>query len=342
MDLNELKARLKSGNVGGWYIFAGEEEYLKKHYISALRDVILDDPVFSPFNHIIFDGADIEIAALTEAVKSAPMMSEYKLVEWRYADLEHMKGSALSAFEDFLLLKDSHPYTVFVMLLTTEGFDPGTPKRPSKLMNKYSKTFDILNFPKSTDAQLLPWLKRHFDKEEISVTVGALNALIFRSGHGMEVLKNEVEKLSAYLKANGRRDLTERDVNEVASSSAECDAFALSNAIIGKSRDGAFVALTDMKLRRIDPMAVLGMLAKVYSELSSVAILLDEGAGAADIESALSLNPYKVKLYVSAAKKYGSARLSESLQALSRADAAAKYGGITGWCAIEMFIAENI
>ena len=84
------------------------------------------------------------------------------------------------------------------------------------------------------------------------------------------------------------------------------------------------------------------MLAKVYSELTSVAILLDEGAGAAAIEGALGLNPYKVKLYVSAAKKYGSARLSESLSDLSRADASAKYGGISGWCTIVMFIAEHI
>ena len=342
MDLNTFKARLKSGDVGGWYIFAGEEEYLKKYYLGELRDAILDDPVFTPFNHVIFDGADVDIASLTEAVKSAPMMSEYKLVEWRYGDLEHMRGSQLSAFEDFLLMKKEYPYTVFAMLLTTEGFDPGTPKRPSKLMNKYSKTFDVLNFPKSTDAQLLPWLKRHFDKEEISVSVSALNALIFRSGHGMDILKNEVEKLSAYLKANGRQELTERDVNEVASSSVECDAFALSNAITAKNREAAFVALTDMKLRRIDPMAVLGMLAKVYSELASVAILLDEGAGAADIEAALSLNPYKVKLYVSAAKKYGAEHLSRTLCALCQKDAAAKYGGITGWCAIEMFIAENI
>ena len=36
MTLNDFRARLKGGNVGGWYIFAGEEDYLKRHYRGEL------------------------------------------------------------------------------------------------------------------------------------------------------------------------------------------------------------------------------------------------------------------------------------------------------------------
>ena len=36
MLLNDFKAKLKSGEPGGWYIFAGEEEYLKSYYRGEL------------------------------------------------------------------------------------------------------------------------------------------------------------------------------------------------------------------------------------------------------------------------------------------------------------------
>ena len=93
MTANELKARIKSLAVGGAYIFSGEEDYLKKYYLSELVGVCCPDEAFSLFNRVVFDGADIDLAEIAEAVKAPPMMSDFKLIEWKYPDLEHMKES---------------------------------------------------------------------------------------------------------------------------------------------------------------------------------------------------------------------------------------------------------
>ena len=63
MDINEFKSRLKSGNLAGAYAFVGEEDYLKQFYIGELRNAIVTDEAFAPFNHIVFDGEDLDIAA---------------------------------------------------------------------------------------------------------------------------------------------------------------------------------------------------------------------------------------------------------------------------------------
>ena len=47
----ELKTQLKTGKIGGVYLFCGEEEYLKRHYLNEIRKQILTDPVFDAFNH---------------------------------------------------------------------------------------------------------------------------------------------------------------------------------------------------------------------------------------------------------------------------------------------------
>jgi len=342
MDINEFKSRLGSGGLSGWYVFSGEEDYLKKYYLSQLRAAVVTDEVFATFNHTVYDGAEIDFASVAEAIKSPPMMSDYKLIEWRYANLDGLRESEKSALLSLFELKDEYPCAIFAIMPSAEGFDAGTPKRPSRLASKLSEGFDILNFQKSTDSQLLSWLKKHFDAEGIGVDLNVLNALLFRSGRSMEILNNEVAKLCAYAKVNGRTAATAADVELIASPTAECDAFALSNAVIEKNVERAFFALADLKQRRVEPAAVVAMLERTYSELCSVALLLDEGRGVGDVESIMRFHPFKAKLYVGAAKKIGSKRLVQSLTELCRLDASSKSGGLSGYGAIEMFITKNL
>ena len=342
MEVQELKSRIKAGNLAGWYLMCGEEDYLKKYYMNELRSSVLTDEAFAPFNYASYDGADINFGEVAEHIKSPPMMSEYKLIEWRFANLDALKESEKSALFDLFSLKEDYPCAIFAIMATSDGFDAGTAKRPSKFATRLSDGFEIINFTKSTDPQLIAWLKKHFDAEGAAVTPAVLEALLFRSGRSMEVLNNEVMKLSAYALANGRTQISVSDVEEVASPTAECDAFALSNAVIEKNIDRAFYALADLKARRVEPPVILAMLERVYSDLASVALLLDEGRGVSDIESILKFHPFKTKLYVNAAKKIGSKGLAVSLSELCRIDASSKSGGVSGYGAIEMFITNNL
>ena len=342
MDIAEFKAKLKTGNLDGWYVFCGEEDYLKKYYMKGLRSAIVADEAFALFNYVSFDGADIDFGAVAEAIKSPPMMSDYKLIEWKFAPLDSLKESEKGALEDLFSLKEEYPYAIFSIMASQDGFDAGTAKRPSKTATRLSSAFYILNFPKSTDSQLLSWLKKHFDAEGVGVDAVTLNTLLFRSGRSMDVLNCEVLKLCAYAKANGLDKITPTEVEAVASPTVECDAFALSNAILEKNVERAFIALTDLKQRRVDPQVIISMLERTYSELSSVAFLLDEGKGASVIESTLKFHPFKAKLYINAAKKAGSKRLAATLAELCRIDASSKSGGFSGYGAIEMFITQNL
>lgn len=342
MLLNDFKSKLKSGELCGWYIFAGEEEYLKNYYRGELKSAVVTDEAFALFNHTVFDGAEMQISALAEAIKSPPMMADYKLIEWRFADLDKMKAGELSALVELFSEKADYPYAIVAVTALADGFDVGTPKKPSKLYNKLSEGFEILNFEKTTDAQLLSWLKRHFDAEGITVDAQALNTMLFRVGHSMQMLKNELTKLFAYAKANGRTEITAADVSEITFSNIECDAFAISNAIIEKNSEKAFLALADMKQQRLEPQAVIGQLAKTYSELMSIALLIEEGKDAKDIETIMRFHPYRLKLYIGAAKKLGTRKIAAALDSLIKTDASSKFGGISGYKAVEMFITQNI
>ena len=342
MELNDFKNQIKSGRASGVYVFAGEEEYLKRYYLTSLRNATVTDPAFGVFNNPVFDGEKVDFAALTDAIKAPPMMSDMKLVEWRHADFTAMKEKELSALEELIALTREHTYSILAFTTTPEGLDFGVGKRPSKFVSRFGADMQLLRFDQSTDAQLFSWLKKHFDSRGVGVTLDTLKALVFRSGHSMDVLFCEVEKLSALAHSRGIATLTPAEVEEVASSTPECDTYALSNAITDKNKARAFLALEELKHRRTDPSIIMGMIARAFDDMLNVACILDEGREAKDAAEILKMNPYKVGIYTGAVKRYGLNNLSAAVAELARADAASKFGGVTGYTAIELFLSKTL
>ena len=340
MELNDFKSLLKSDNASGAYIFAGEEDYLKRYYLGQLREKAVGDGSFATFNHAVYDGEEIDFSSLRDDVMSPPMFDRYKMIEWRYPNFEKMKESDLVELEKLLDLVKTTDYAVLAFLVSDGDVDLGTPKKESKFVKRFKDRLNILSFAKSTDAQLLSWLKRHFDAEGVTVTADVVNTLIFRVGHSMTVLNNEVTKLCMLAKARGLDRITVQDVEAVSSSTPECDTFALSNAILERDKKGAFLALEEMKSRRLDPIMILGMMSKTYTEIVSVVMMLRDGTNSNDIQTATKMNPYRLKLYLAAAKRFTPEKANAILSELARVDTGAKYGGLTGYTAIELFISK--
>lgn len=342
IELNEYLDKIKNGNVEGRFLFAGEEEYLKRHYLSLLKKAIVPDEAFAAFNHIVYDGPEVDFAALSDAIKAPPMMSEYKLVEWRYADFSKMKESEFKALEELISEHRDFPYSVLVFVDAAGSVDFGTPKKKSKFLSRFEASFNILRLEKSTDKQLHAWLKKHFDANRIQVGADTVSAMVEQCGHSMDVLAGEVKKLCAYAGAHALSAITPKEVSLVCSTVEEGDAFAFSNAISERNRQKLFSALSEMKSRRVEPAIIFGMAQRAYSELLDIAILLEEGRNAADIAAILKMNPYKLKIQLATMKKHSVKRLCAAIDALSRADVASKTGGVSGYTALELFLSEHI
>ena len=139
MTASELKNKIKAADIGGAYILSGEEDYLKKYYLGEIGKIASADEAFALFNRTVFDGADVSIQDIAEAIKAPPMMSDFKLVEWRYPDLDGMNENEKKHVEELAASLADYPYAVLVLLTGMEGFDPGSVKRPSKLAARLSR-----------------------------------------------------------------------------------------------------------------------------------------------------------------------------------------------------------
>lgn len=342
MEINDLKARIKSGDVSGTYIFAGEEDYLKKYYLGELKGKVIEDDTLATFNHALFEGSEVNFAQIRDAIESPPVFAERKLIEWRYPSFEKMKDGELQLLEQTAELVGDYGYVTLVFLVSDGEVDLSVGKKESKFERRFKEKIGILNFKKSTDAQLVSWLKRHLDSYGISADADTLGEVVFRAGHSMSVLKSEIDKLAFCALARGMTAITRETVREVTSTTPESDTFALSNALIERNKQGAYHALLEMKARRIDPLIIIGMLEKSYSELVNVLHLSEGGMGAQDIADSTGINQYRVKLYLASAKKFSAARATRILSELVRVDTGSKWGGLIGYTPIEIFIAKCV
>ena len=343
MDTAALKNKLKSGELGGAYIFYGEERYLVNYYFGELSRAVALDEAFAVFNNPVFHGDEVDFAAVLEELRSPPMMSDYKLIECHNVNFTKMKEGELELLERLLDAVDENPYAVLAFVSGEGAVEEMTKgRKPSPFLQRVGGRMNILRFDKSTENQLYSWLKKHFEANGLSVTLDTVKALVFRSGKSMTALASEVEKLSALAKARGRGAVTPEDVEEVSSGTIESDTFALSNALLERNKERVYEALLDLKIRRTDPIMVFGMISRTYIEAHAVAKCLEEGMTQGEIVKHLSMNDFRVRLYVAAAGRYGAPYLSEVVKELARCDAGAKYGGISGYTAIEIFISKTI
>ena len=326
MNQNELKERIKSGNVDGVFLFCGEEDFLKRHYLGELRRMLVPDEGLAPFVHFVFDGAEIDTGALLDIVRTPSMFGDGKLIEWHNADFEGMKESALKAFEAFCEEVAEETGTTLVITAASEGLDTGTERRPSKLFTRLGKVLSAVPFYHSADGALLSWIRRHLAAEGLAYEDALPASMLARVGHDMDTLKNEIEKLAAYAKANGITQLTERELAFVCIRTVESDAFSLTNALLDGKTEDAYRFLGDMKQRRVDPISVLGQVAKLYADLLAVALLAEEGKNEKEISKMLGMHEYRAGLYFRSARRMGIASIETKLALCTRIDASLKSG----------------
>lgn len=337
----ELKAALKSPPIP-WLVLAGEEEYLKRHYLREIRRVLIEDEALAPFNHLRFEGETVDIGKLTDAIKAPPVFADYKLIEWHLCDFEKMKAADLSRLCELCEEKDRYPGVTVLFYAEAERLTPGTnPKKPSKRYTDIDKAIPIVSFPRSTDTQLLGWIARHLSHEGITAGAAFGRALLERCGHSMDVLSGELDKLTAYAHAKGRTELSEADVREVTAATFEADAFGLGNAILSHNAAAAYENLRDMKNRRLDPSLIFGSVFRLFCDLFTVALLREEGLSPAAIREKTGLHEYKVTLYLRATSRRTAASLGETVEKCRRLDLSGK-SGTADYTGLERLIAEEV
>lgn len=320
------------------YLFFGDEDYLKLSAVRLARETLCPDPSFLVFNEMRPDALDFTPDRLIDALMPMPMMADRKLIVLSGLDFTSMKPADLDALCDALSATNEYDYNTVLVLASADTFDAGyLPKRPSATLSKLSEVLTPVQFDRSSPAKLATWVARHFQHNGIDASPEFCARMITYCGSSMFSLANEIDKLSYFEAETGKPQANETDMKFVCTPATEYDAFAFANAMMDGKRDAALAILRDYKLRRVDPLVILGDVVRVFCDMVSVQAMLRSGSSDKEIAAVLKLHEFKVGLYRKSLARLRSETLRDALTACGAADRTLKLSP-QGYTALERLI----
>ena len=268
--LQKLKTDLKSGSLGSFYVFCGEEAYLREHYLKQLSDALLDGPA-SDFNFHRFSAETLTPEALSDAVESMSMMAERTLV--RVDDVDFFKLNETQREQYRTIFSDLPDWCCLLLVYDTVEFKLN--RTMKKLAEAVGKA-QVVEFRRQSDRELRAWIVRHFRAHGKQISDTLCDALIFMTDGSMTLLSSEIEKVALY--ATGA-EIRKSDIDAVVIPVLSAQTFDISNAIADGNYEKALQKLQDLFAMQTEPLLILGAIGSQMRRLLYARAVLSAGRG---------------------------------------------------------------
>ncbi len=257
----ELKLQIRNKDFARIYLIYGEEAFLKKSYSEMLVSKCVDKD-FTDFNFHKFDGKDLSVEEVLEAVETFPMMADRTCT--LISDLEIDSLSEVQ-FENLIeIFSDPPETTVIVLLMENIDFKANKNERHKRLVKTVDEAGCVVAFEKITPNELSKILANGATKRGSILSRSNAEYLISYCGNDMNTLQNELDKLCFYV---GEGEITRAIIDDIASKSFEASAFDLVKAIIAKDADTAFQKLYDLNMQGIKAEMILGAIISIFTDM---------------------------------------------------------------------------
>ena len=262
-------------------------------------------------NFDVMDAAATPAAEITTRLDTLPFFGDRRVVLVRH--LDELRADDQRILEEHLSRGLPPTFAIF----TARGLD-----RRSRLFKSFQKQGTIHTCDPPSGREAPTWAQQYAARVGKRMQPEAAQHLVHLVGTGLRTLALEVEKLAAY--AGDRQEITEEDVEAVASRLSEAGAFALTDAVGERNPQKAMQALEAL-LQSEHPLVVLAMIAGQYRRLART---VSSGARTeAALAAAIGVHPYAARKLLGAARQYRASDFPEIFALIEETDRAIKSTG---------------
>jgi DNA polymerase-3 subunit delta len=333
LSSDTLLRQIKERQVHPLYLFLGEETYLQRRAVDALRETI--DEACRSFNVSVFtigsdsgSGSKTTAAHAVDAANQLPMMAFRRLVIVR--EFDKIKEDEYELVLDYL----KRPAAT-----TTVVFQAVSADQRRKLTTALMKSCTVVSFAPLRDDEARRWVDRYVQDNQRRIEPRAVERLVALAGNALSRLVNELEKLTAFA---GEEVITEAAVLDLVARSREHTSWELWDAII--RRDGRR-AMRLIK-RLLDdgdtgaPLLVLGALAGLYRRMLVGKEALDRAAGFDEFSRAINQWGPNATAWKTRLSRTPRAEIVNGLRRIAQVDNAIKNAEATPRLQMEFLVAE--
>jgi DNA polymerase-3 subunit delta len=298
------------------YLLWGPEDYLREQFFGALKKACLPDGE-DDFSYKRFNGPELDLLEMKNAVDSVPFMSERTLVEMHGVDINKIKEQR---GDEFSALAADIPDYCTVAFVEDSTFEPDGRGKAVKALRKFGRE---IKFTAQQESTLITWIQKRFAAEGKTADTETAKHLIFVSGSLMNRLIPEIEKVAAY--AGGER-VTRADVEAVAHHIPEARVFDMTDKIAAGDNAGAMSVLSEVLADRDSvPIVTLAALGAQMRRLYTARLAREKGLGRSFVEENSGLKfGFLVDRLISSAGSFSLTRLRRAVEICCETDYAMK------------------
>lgn len=258
-----VKKDISSGVFAPVYILFGNDSYLKKLYFDKLCDNTYGGDPF--FNLLKFDG-ESNLQDVYDAVMQYPMMADTKCVTITDFDIE---GTDKDDFDKLCaIVSEESEGTTIILRFDSKEFDFKKSSRAKKLMAvSEKKGGKVIALNRRTLVQLAKTLSDAAKKRGCNLNDNNARYLVETAGDDLSTLKNEIDKLCAYVKSG---EITKETIDLVSIKTSEASVYDYVKEVLSGNVSNALKMLSAMFYSRMEPMIILYTVASTYVDIYRV------------------------------------------------------------------------
>lgn len=278
----QLKNDLKRKAPARFYVFYGEEDYLRRYYTERLKKQLLDE-LTEDFNFHRITAENFSLQILSDSLEALPMMAERSMVlvkDVELFDLTESEREKLTA-----MLADVPEYCCLV--LTYTDFKPD--KRKKKLCEAIEKNAVLAEFRYQSENDLRTWIARHFRSAGKQISPELCSYLLQQCGLSMTRLDGEIQKICAF---SGAETIVRADIDAVVEPTLDAVVFELTDALAQRNFSAALARLHVLLKMQTEVIPIIAAVGAQMRRLNAAKILQAEGKGAQELAAVCGVAPY--------------------------------------------------
>lgn len=310
----QFKRDLSSGDFDTLYYINGTEKLLVTHYTNKLVDKTAGKNP-SDFNFHTFSD-DFDIDELAVSLQVIPFASEYNVVLIK--DLDFADFSAADGDRIIELISKVSGDSIVILSYPTKT-DAKSNVKDKKIKDLVKRRGTFLELNKLTDSALQKKLVSWAGKRDVALSPQLAALMIEYSGSDLNGLKNELEKLCAYVGEGG--EVTREHIDTLITRNLESSVFDLSKAVIAHDSTAAFRILDMLFYQREEPISILAVLSSAYVDMYRTRIAIKCGKSSAEIAKWFNYkSEYRLRYAERDSKRTSTAALRKSIDAIAETD----------------------
>ena len=201
----------------------------------------------------------------------------------------------------------------------------GKADKRKKIYKAVEERGQTVEFTGLTGENLEHWVAAFLKERGKTLDKAAFNTLALLAGEGLEVLQNELEKLSLY--SQDASVITLEMVQDIVTKNTEINVFNLIDNIAEKKGQKALELLETSLIMGEVPMKLISLLIRQYRLILAAKDMVSQGFSEKQIREKLSIQPFVLKKVLMQGRRFSDEQLVNALEKLLETEFLLKSSG---------------